>query len=164
MRYHRDIVLGERGLAIVAGVALLAVVVSAQPPSASDLSLPDGPGKAPLLKTCSECHGAEAAVGRLKTRDEWSKTLDEMAANGAQATDEEWNQILDYLDKHFSLIFVNKADAKSLANALDVSGDQGEAIVRYRETHGRFGTIEDLKRVPALDTAKVDARKDRFIF
>ena len=138
-------------------------MVFAQAP-AGNSTLPQGPGRAAVLKVCNDCHGAEAAVGQLKTRDEWSKTLDEMAANGAQASDDEWNQILEYLDKHFSLIFVNKADGKTLANALDVAEDQGLAIVRYREVHGPFGTIDDLKRVPALDPARIDARKDRFVF
>jgi competence protein ComEA len=87
-----------------------------------------------------------------------------MAANGAQGTDEEWNQILEYLDKNFSLIFVNKADAKQLANTLDVPEATAEAVVKYRDEHGPFAAVEDLKQVPGLDTAKVEARKDRFVF
>ncbi len=140
--------------------ALLAAVVSAQTSS----RFPDGPGKAALLKVCSDCHGPEAAVGQLKTRDEWNKTLDEMAANGAQGTDEEWNQILDYLDKNFSLILINKADAKQLANTLDVPEATAESVVKYRKEHGSFSSIEDLKRVPGLDAEKLEARKDRFVF
>jgi competence protein ComEA len=161
LRYHRRM---ARVPTIVAGAVVLAAAASAQPPSSKDARLPDSPGKAALLKACNECHGAEAAVGQLKTRDEWSKTLDEMAANGAQATDAEWNQILEYLDKNFSLIFVNKADVKALANTLDVPQGQAEAIVRYREEHGRFASVDDLKQVAGLDAAKVDARKDRFVF
>ena len=164
LRYHRGIVIGGRELWVAASLALVAAIAFAQAPGMKDSALPDGPGKTALLNVCNDCHGAEAAARQLKTRDEWSKTLDEMASNGAQASDEEWNQILEYLDKHFSLIFVNKAGAKSLANALDVPEDEGEAIVGYREAHGRFGTIDDLKHVPALDPVKVDARKDRLVF
>jgi competence protein ComEA len=155
---------GGRIVSIVAGGVLAAALASAQTATSNTSKLPDGPGKTALLKACNECHGADAAVGQLKTRDEWSKTLDEMAANGAQAADEEWNQILDYLDKHFSLIFVNKADARALANTLDVPDTEGDAIVRYRDEHGRFATIDDLKKVPGLDGAKVESRKDRFVF
>ena len=164
LRYHRRIVIGGRELTFGAGMVVLSVIVFAQAPTTRDSGLPDGPGKTALLKVCNDCHGAESAVAQLKTRDEWSKTLDEMAANGAQASDEEWNQILEYLDKNFSLIFVNKAEAKSLAAALDVPEQEGEAIVGNREAHGRFGTIDDLKYVPALDPVKVDARKDRLVF
>src|SRR5215831_4077187 len=98
-----------RVMPVIASLGMLAAIVSAQTATSKDTRLPDGPGKAALLKACGECHGADSAVGQLKTRDEWSKTLDEMAGNGAQATDEEWSQILDYLDKHYSLILVNKA-------------------------------------------------------
>jgi competence protein ComEA len=150
------------GAALFIGVAI--GLTSPQTSQPSDSPFPDGPGKSALLKVCSGCHGPEAAVGQLKTREEWSKALDEMAANGAQGTDEEWNAILEYLDRHFSLIFVNKADAGELARTLDIADADGQAIVRYRNDHGRFETIDDLKTVPGLDRAKVDARKDRFVF
>ncbi len=148
----------------IGSATLLTAILSAETSQTTSSKFPEGPGKAALLKMCSDCHGPESAVGQLKTREEWSKTLDEMAANGAQGTDEEWNQVLDYLDKNFSLILVNKADAKQLANTLDVQQATGEAIVKHREEHGRFATIDDLKNVPGLDAAKVEARKDRFVF
>lgn len=157
-------VLPSRMTLAISSAALLTAVLPAQAPQTTDSWLPEGPGKAALFKVCSDCHGPESAVGQLKTREEWSKTLDEMAANGAQGTDEEWNQILDYLDKNFSLIFVNKADAKQLANTLDVSQATAESIVRHRDEHGRFAAIDDLKNVPGLDASKVEARKDRLVF
>jgi competence protein ComEA len=153
----------SRAMPLIAG-ALVGATVSAQTPPPTDSKFPDGPGRAALFKVCSDCHGAEAAVGQLKTREEWSRTLDEMAAAGAQGTDDEWNQILDYLDKNFSLIFVNKANAKQLANMLDVPQPTAEALVKYRDEHGRLSDVEDVKKVPGLDAAKVDARRDRFVF
>ena len=153
-----------RASILVALAVVLNAIASAQAPPAKEARLPDGPGKAALLKACNECHGADSAVGHLKTREEWSKTLDEMAANGAQATDEEWDQILEYLDKNFSLIFVNKADVTVLANTLDVPESQAAALVRFRDEHGRFASLDDLKRVSGVDAAKLDARKDRFVF
>ena len=146
------------------GAALLGAVASGQTAATTTSKFPEGPGKAALLKVCSDCHGPESAVGQIKTREEWSKTLDDMAANGAQGTDEEWNQILDYLDRHFSLILVNKADAKDLAKTLDVTPAIAESIVKYRDDHGRFASLEDVKRVPGVEAAKIDARKDRFVF
>jgi competence protein ComEA len=148
----------------IGGATLLTALLFAQTPETRDSKFPEGPGKAALFKVCSDCHGPESAVGQLKTREEWSKTLDEMAANGAQGTDEEWNQILEYLDKNFSLILINKADARQLANTLDVPQATAEAILKYREEHGSFATIDDLKKVPGLDETKVEARKDRFVF
>jgi competence protein ComEA len=159
-----------RAVPAIAGAALLTAIVSGQTAPGKDSNpgkdstFPDGPGKTALLKVCSDCHGPESAVGHLKTRQEWSRTLDEMAANGAQGTDQEWEEILGYLDKYFSLILVNKDDEKQLANRMDVAEATTAAIVSYRDEHGRFATIEDLKRVPGLDPAKVDALKDRLVF
>lgn len=146
------------------GVPLVTAILAAQTLPAKESKFPEGPGKAALFKVCADCHGPESAVAQFKTRAEWSKTLDEMAANGAQGTDEEWNQILEYLDKNFSLIFVNKADAKQLANTLDVAQATAEAFVRYRDEHGPFRTVEDLEKVPGVDAAKVESRRDRFVF
>jgi competence protein ComEA len=142
---------------------LIGSLILAQAP-AGDSKFPDAPGKAVFLKMCSDCHGPESAIAQFKTRDEWSKTLDDMASNGAQGTDEEWNQVLDYLDKYFSLILINKATAKQLAGALDVPMETAEGVVKYRAEHGRFGSIDDLKNLPGLDAAKLQTQKDRFVF
>lgn len=153
-----------------AGIALLstilaATILAAQPPAAEKQSrFPAGPGRDALFKVCNDCHGPESVLGQLKTHDEWAKTLDEMAGNGAQGSDEEWNLIQSYLDQHYSLIFVNKATAKELAFTLDVADTVADAIVRTRTEKGNFKSIEDLKRVPGIDAARIDARKDRFVF
>ena len=39
-----------------------------------------------------------------------------------------------------------------------------EALVRFRSQHGSFKTLEDLKKVPGIDVAKLIARKDRIAF
>jgi competence protein ComEA len=135
-----------------------------QPSDAAKARFPAGPGREALFKVCADCHGPESVLGQLKTREEWSKTLDEMANNGAQGTDEEWNQILAYLDQHYSLIAVNVATTKELALKLDVADDVAAAIVQTRTEKGAFRSIDDLKRVPGLDAAKLEARRDRLVF
>jgi competence protein ComEA len=164
--------------AIAIGALLLSSEIAAQTTSASApfpstpaqekpttaSRFPPGPGRDALFKVCKECHGPESVLGQLKTRDEWSKTLDEMAANGATGTDEEWTSILDYLDAHYSLILVNTAPAKELALKLGVPAEIADAIVRKRTDTGRFTSIDDLKRVPGVDSMKLDAQKDRLIF
>ena len=125
----------------------------------------DGPGRDALFKVCKDCHGPESVLGNLKTREEWSKTLDEMAANGAAGTDEEWNQILEYLGTHYSLIAVNKATAKELAATLDVPPTIAERIVQARTEKGRLTSIDDLKQAAGAESGpKIDARKDRLVF
>src|SRR5256885_5245981 len=145
-------------LVITIAVAALASTPSAQstpaqPPAsadASDARFPPGPGRDVLFKMCGNCHSPESALSQFKTHDEWTKTLDEMANNGAQGSDEEWTQIAKYLDKHYTLIFVNKAGADDLATTLDVTTDVAEAIVGRRTEKGPFKTVHDLKTVPGL--------------
>jgi competence protein ComEA len=114
---------------------------------------------------CKDCHGPESVLAHQKTRDEWNKTLDEMAANGAQGSDQEWTDILEYLAKHFSPIAVNKATATELAATLDVPAAVAEAIVRARTEKGRLASIDDLKQAAGGEAAaKIDTRKDRLVF
>jgi competence protein ComEA len=160
------IVIGLVALMLSAAVAAQ-TPLAAQPPSSTRSAqspFPDGPGRAALFKVCNDCHGPESVLGHLKTREEWSKTLDEMSANGATGTDEEWNQILEYLVKHYSLIFVNRATATELAATLDVPGSVADKIVQARTEKG-IKSIDDLKQVAGGGAApKIDARKDRLVF
>jgi competence protein ComEA len=166
-----------RNVAVACAAAIWMASAAAHAPpqttSASDTTkaasrFPPGPGRDALFKVCADCHGPESALGHLKTRDEWVKTLDDMASQGAQGTDEEWKNILEYLVTHYSLIFVNADSARDLATRLDVPAETADAIVRMRTERGKFTSIDDLKKVPGLEdksvAAKLDARKDRMIF
>ena len=152
---------------ILVTASMLAPLASTQSDAAQSPSpsrFPPGPGRDALFKVCANCHGPESVLGNLKTRDEWSKTLDEMAANGAQGSDDEWTQILAYLDKHYSFIFINKSTAKDLASTLDVGPAVADAIVHRRTERGAYTSIDDLKQVPGLAADAIEARKDRFVF
>ena len=141
--------------------------VSPQPQSASGSApdpFPETTGKAALMKVCSNCHSAETVIQTLRTRQEWSEVIDQMARFGADATDQEFDQILAYLAKHFSPIRVNKAAAKDLEGLLDVPANVAEAIVAYRQGNGEFKTVDDVKKVPELDSSKIDALKSRIVF
>jgi competence protein ComEA len=130
----------------------------------AQVKLPDGPGKSAFVKVCSDCHSPESAVSMLRTREEWTATLGQMAQMGAQGTDQEFEQILEYLVTNFSPIQMNQATAKELESALDIPANIAEAIVSYRQEKGSFKSVDDLKKVPGLDAEKVDARKDRLTF
>jgi competence protein ComEA len=41
---------------------------------------------------------------------------------------------------------------------------EAAAIIEYRAKNGPFKSIEDLKKVPGIDAAKIEARKDRLTF
>jgi competence protein ComEA len=161
--------------AVLMSIASAGVMAASTPPPASQAAPPPSPavvqdpfpeatGKAALLKVCGNCHGAETVIQTLRTRQEWSDVIDQMARFGAEASDQEFDQILEYLARHFSPIRVNKATAKELEAALDVPAAVAEAIVAYRGEKGEFKTVEDVKKVPGLESATIEARKARFVF
>ena len=86
-----------------------------------------------------------------------------LAAVYAQSRPDYPTAILDYLDTHYSLIMVNTAPAKELATKLDVPAEVAAAIVSARES-AKIASIDELKKIPGIDAAKLDARKDRLIF
>ena len=69
--------------------------------SAEDRPLPEGPGKAVVVKVCTGCHGASAFGSMRLSREGWSDVMQEMVARGAQATSAERRTIIDYLARHY---------------------------------------------------------------
>jgi competence protein ComEA len=151
-------------LLMLTGLALIGVAAGQPPADTTSPTFLPGAGRDTFIKVCSSCHGAESAVAQFRSHDDWLKTLDEMASNGAQGSDDEWAQIQAYLDKNYSFIFVNKATARDFQTTLDVTAEIAEAAVRRRAQQGEFKSIDDLKSVPGLDAPTIDARKDRLIF
>ena len=125
---------------------------------------PDGPGRVELQKVCSGCHEPDNVFAYAQTASEWAETLEKMAQAGAEGTAEEWRLIELYLDAHFALIPINTANSGELQRTMHIPKPVADAIVKYRAENGRFKTIDDLKKVTGLDAAKVEARKDRFVF
>jgi competence ComEA-like helix-hairpin-helix protein len=143
---------------VFATIGMLGVVAAMQD------RFPDGAGKPEVLKVCSGCHDAEIILANLKTPGEWAETLQNMAQQGAEATPDEWRVIERYIDANFALIPINKAPADELQRSMDVVADVAAAIVKQRQEHGPFKSIDEVKGVAGVDAAKVDARKSRFIF
>ena len=95
--------------------------------------------------------------------------MDKMVALGAKGTDRELQAITDYLTKNFPAeeipkINVNEAKAIDLESGLTLRRSQAAAIIEYRTKHGPFKSLEDLKKVPGVDAAKIEAKKDRLMF
>lgn len=163
------------GLRYWRGVALtfvLALGVShswVKPSAGQGPALPDGEGKAELQKLCSQCHELEKSCSLKQDRAGWQRTMDKMMASGMKSTDEEHDKVLEYLVRNFAAdeipkIKVNQATAIELESGLTLRRSQAAAIIQYREKNGPFKSIEDLKKVPGIEAAKIDAKKDRLIF
>jgi len=137
--------------------------IAATPP------LPDGPAKATVEKMCAACHGLESVVRARMTKERWGKVVDDMVSRGAQGTDDEIEQVIDYLATNFgrnpaTLVYINKVSAADLATALQISNADAEAIVAYRSDKGNFKKLQDVTKVPGIDTKKIAAAKDRLEF
>jgi mono/diheme cytochrome c family protein len=80
-------------------VALLAFTA---PAFADDFpALPAGAGRDVTVKVCAQCHSPEIVAGQKLDADGWKALVNQMASNGAQATDAEFDTITKYLTASF---------------------------------------------------------------
>lgn len=63
--------------------------------------LPDGPGKAILLNTCTICHDLGRVRIHTVSREEWQETLEAMLNEGAMLSDQDFPVLLNYLARNF---------------------------------------------------------------
>jgi competence ComEA-like helix-hairpin-helix protein len=161
---------GRVGIALVCLVFGLGI-------AAQEQELPDGKGKETIQTTCAECHGLDKIVDQPRSRGQWESVVNKMRTGGATMTDAEYTNVVDYLVAHFGpeesaksgekaeeKINVNKADAKELESALELTSSEAAAIVRYREVHGAFKEWVDLTKADGVDKAKIEAKKGRLSF
>ena len=142
-------------VAYFGAVVLTASSVIAQSP------LPEGKGRELVQRECSKCHGLEGITRARMTKERWGEVVDDMVSRGASGSEEEIDQIIDYLTAHFGKVNANKASAALLESTLGLSADVAAAIVRYREKNSPFRNADDLKKVPGLDSKRIDELKDR---
>lgn len=127
--------------------------------------LPDGPGKDTTVRICTGCHGQEMFAGARKSSGDWDSTITEMTDKGLSISDDDYATVLNYLSTNLGpTINVNKATSAQLAMALAVKPEIADAIVAYRTKNGDFKDLDSLKKVPGLDAAAVDAKKNSIIF
>ena len=154
--------MNRRALARFLGIP--AVVVIATISTTTQDRFPEGAGKKELLKVCSGCHEPDNVFAFSKMPAEWSETLEAMSQLGAEGTPEEWRLIEQYLHAQVAMIQINTLSSADLQRTFDVSETVAQAIVTYCKEHGKFASIDDVKKVPGLETSKVEARKERLVF
>jgi competence protein ComEA len=131
--------------------------------------LPEGPGKIETEKVCAQCHELERSISLRQDRAGWQATVDKMVGLGMKASEKDLQAAVEYLAAHYPAsdvppLDVNKARAIELESTLSLPRSQAALIVQYRSKNGDFKSIEDLKKVPGVDTAKIEAKKDRLVF
>lgn len=139
-------------------------------------TLPEGPGKKELETMCGTCHGAEAVMGVAKMdRDGWQQKVFDMIGPGSSKEQAAIKAIVDYLVANFSppgakpsaasKVNANQASAKELESALSLSPTAADALVKYRQTNGKFNNLADLEKALAAIPAKIaDDKKDGLAF
>jgi competence protein ComEA len=87
---------------------------------------------------------------------------------GAQGSDSDFSSILNYLTTNFgpapAKVNINKATAMNLENWLSVPQKSAEAIVAYRQQNGDFKSLDDVEKVPNVDTKFLDSIKDSLVY
>jgi competence ComEA-like helix-hairpin-helix protein len=161
--------MNSRTLFIVPPMVLAAAIVHASmiPPvapaqtTAKPPTLPEGAGKAVVEKVCLQCHAIFDVTRHPKTRREWVRVLGAMIDHGADLSDQNYETVLPYLSGNFGRpIKINNAKASEIAAAFDVSNEVADAIVKYRDEHGKFTDWKDLTKVPGVDATRIDEQKN----
>jgi competence protein ComEA len=119
--------------------------------------------KADFETVCGACH-TPGMVSDIRTEPEWKDTVEHMVSLGADGTPEQMEAVMRVLLRTLTKVNVNTAPAAQLPLVLDISDAAAQAVVKYRAEHGKFKTLADLKKVPGINAAKLDARKDRIAF
>ncbi len=109
------------------------------------------------------------SVSLRQDRAGWQATIDKMVALGVKGTDQDFRAVVDYLAKNYPAeempkLNVNKATPIELESRLTLRRSEAAAIIAYRTKNGNFKSVEDLKKVPGIDAAKIEAKKDRLTF
>jgi competence protein ComEA len=131
--------------------------------------MPEGPGKAETQKMCSTCHELDKSLSLKQDRAGWERTVEKMVAFGMKASDTEVNTVVEYLFHSYPAddvpkLNVNKAEAIEFESILSLRRSQAAATIAYRTKNGPFKSLKELKKVPGLDPAKLEEKKDRLIF
>lgn len=121
--------------------------------------LPAGPEKDRMVKLCVGCHEIDLVVARRHTREEWDGVIEDMIARGSKGTEEELSLVAEYLGKHLGKVSINTASTKEIRDGLKISDKDAQAIVSWREQHGKFKNFEEVRKVPGLDASKIGDKR-----
>jgi competence protein ComEA len=121
------------------------------------------------MKICSGCHEVARSVSLRQDRAGWSATMTKMVTLGMKAPEKDMQAAFEYLVAHYPAdevpkLNINQAEAIDIESALSLKRSQAAAVIQYRNQNGPFKSIDDLKKVPGIDAAKIEAKKDRLTF
>lgn len=145
-------------IGLLAGTTSTCVAQASKAPTRSEAA-----DKADFEAVCGACHTSDM-VSDIRTEPEWKDTVELMVSLGAEGTGEQMEAVMRVLLRTLTKVNVNTAPAAQLALVFDISEAMAQAVVKYRAEHGNFKSLADLKKVPGINAAKLDTRKDRVAF
>jgi competence protein ComEA len=116
-----------------------------------------------LQAVCGKCHDLQIVLNTPRSLDDWRDTMQKMVDRGASGTDDQYDDILDYLHRTMTTIDINSADADELATVLAVP-DSAVKLIIARRAGKKFADLNDLKSIPGVDAAIVDAKAKLIYF
>jgi competence protein ComEA len=152
--------------ALAAVAALGALALTSRAPEAARAGQDtDSKSAGVFTAVCGKCHPIERITAARRTRAQWEEAITTMiTARGAQVSDEEFDTVLEYLVKTHGRVAINRAPAADIVEVLEIPETQAAAIVAYRKEHGPFADFEALAKVPGLDRAHLDTKRDALSF
>jgi competence protein ComEA len=142
---------------------LILAMVSSRAVYAQQTSDQDKKDKAVFESVCGACHPA-GMVDDIRSEQEWKETVDQMISIGAKADERQFESVMRYLLRTHTKININTATASEIAPVLAVTESTARAIVARRKEIGAFKTIEEVAKVPGVDAAQLQTRRDRIVF
>jgi competence protein ComEA len=146
-----------RALLLTAGLAIVTILPALS--QSNEQLLPAGPEREKMVKLCVGCHEIDLVVARRHTREEWDGVIEDMIARGTKGTEAELSLVAEYLSKYLGKVSVNSATANELQDGLKISEQDAQAIVAWRDQHGKFKNFEEVRKVPGLDGAKIGDKR-----
>jgi competence protein ComEA len=138
-------------------LSVLASPATAQEPS-------DDPGAQEFQAVCSKCHPPERIVSARRTKTQWEETLEKMTKLGAPITDDNYDILMSFLVHHYGKVNINRSAAADIADAVGLTAEEAQAIVKYRDDNGPFADFDALAKVPGVDATKLEKNKDAITF
>jgi competence protein ComEA len=159
---------GHKAIGRILLLTAAAVGLCLAVPDAEDArALPEGTGKAEVVKFCTECHPPGNFRKARHDKDEWNDSVADMVERGAKGTPAELAAVVDYLTLNFgpdSKVNINTAPLEEIKVQLAFTVPESQAVIDYRQRNGAFKEWGDVLKVPGVDKAKVEAKKDKIGF
>lgn len=164
MKLFPSFLLGLSGSALALAIALAgtpATLAARQAPMGGD---PNDPAIPVFAQTCIKCHDGARILAARRTKMEWEEIIKKMIEKGATGSGDEFETVYDYLVRTYGKAYVNTAPAAEIAQALNLSEKDADAIVAYRTANGPFADPDAIKKVPGIDVKVLDAHVDAIAF